>query len=389
MGQNISFGSKATILNCDEFQDGKVIKLCDVKPSRIGFTKKRVPVNSLICDFIKNTSKGKRSDEIEGANKLKPLDNYTNYPKYSPELGYKGEGDYGFFTAIYECYNNHWALKTTPDDWWFTLIRTIAMAIDGNMEKEGVKTFFSRHAEKKPLTVYLDDPKKVDYESFFRQITDQIQRNIKLNGYIDIIRSDFSTSTPTHRIVSEITAMSSVQFLFDYAMTTRCGIPYIILLGQERDWVQLKQKFLELKDILKPILTFIGLNEWWDNVETICDKLIESYRGNADISWWNQIFSTRKHKGRGMFSGDDSWTAYDGWFLTGMLNISAFTVTDFRGDQKTLGQIPSGLVSVPLTINDSGTETKGTIAAGIAGIKIDGSKDVPVVESIHGWTILQ
>ena len=72
---------------------------------------------------------------------------------------------------------------------------------------------------------------------------------------------------------------------------------------------------------------------------------------------------------------------------SGMLNISAFTVS-CPDPKETLGQIPSGLVSVSLTIDHFGIETKGNIAAGIAGIKIDTSKDVPVVESIHGWTIL-
>ena len=117
MGQNISFRSKAA-----DFVDQKVVYLCDVKPSKVGFNKKLFPVKSLICDFVKNNPKDKRSGENQNANNLKPLDNSTNYPKYCPDQGYKGQGDYGFFTAIYECYNKHWALKTIPDDWWLSLI---------------------------------------------------------------------------------------------------------------------------------------------------------------------------------------------------------------------------------------------------------------------------
>ena len=26
--------------------------------------------------------------------------------------------DWGFFAAVLACYNNHWVLKTCPDDWW-------------------------------------------------------------------------------------------------------------------------------------------------------------------------------------------------------------------------------------------------------------------------------
>ena len=31
--------------------------------------------------------------------------------------------DFGFFGAILACYNNHWVLKTSPDDWWNVIIR--------------------------------------------------------------------------------------------------------------------------------------------------------------------------------------------------------------------------------------------------------------------------
>ena len=31
--------------------------------------------------------------------------------------------DFGFFGAILACYNNHWVLKTSPDDWWNVIVR--------------------------------------------------------------------------------------------------------------------------------------------------------------------------------------------------------------------------------------------------------------------------
>ena len=42
-------------------------------------------------------------------------------------LGSEGEvffdHDFGFFGAILACYNNHWVLKTSPDDWWNVIVR--------------------------------------------------------------------------------------------------------------------------------------------------------------------------------------------------------------------------------------------------------------------------
>ena len=31
--------------------------------------------------------------------------------------------DFGFFGAILACYNNHWVLRTSPDDWWNVIVR--------------------------------------------------------------------------------------------------------------------------------------------------------------------------------------------------------------------------------------------------------------------------
>ena len=67
----------------------------------------------------------------------------------SNDICVKGAGDFGFFNAIYESYNNHWALKTIPDDWWYTIIKQVAVAIDRNAAKEKVRNFFVDQEGKK------------------------------------------------------------------------------------------------------------------------------------------------------------------------------------------------------------------------------------------------
>jgi len=111
-------------------------------------------------------------------------------------------------------------------------------------------------------------------------------------------------------------------------------------------------------------------------IEVICDKLIDTYRGNGDKEWWSKIFSREQH---GFGSG--AYTTYDGWFLSDLLNISK-SVESFAS-------IPSGLVSVPLIFDENGHESKGAIVSGIAGIKVDETSKVPVVSSTHGWAIFR
>ena len=55
--------------------------------------------------------------------------------------------------------------------------------------------------------------------------------------------------------------------------------------------VNLKRKFVQLKNLLYPVHELIGLTDWWDRIEIICDKLIQSVEGNVDTSWWKQIFT--------------------------------------------------------------------------------------------------
>jgi len=354
-------------------------------PDSISSEKKKESVKAILSEFIKDAEKkserqAKYSKQGLGTDTLAEDRRHVNdmLPfEGTTEVAMKGRGDYGFFTAIYECYNHHWGLRTIPDDWWYTIIRTVATAIDKHSKEDEVRKYFVNHEGKKRLTVDVDDTCGIDYAKFFRDMTDLIQSNIKVEKYVNTIRSDFTTSTETHQIVSEITVMSSMQEFFEYCMRTMCGIPSVELEGTEDDWVKLKSKLLNLKKILQPIHSSIGLTAaWWMKIEVICDKLIDTYRGNGDKEWWSKIFSHEQH---GFGSG--AYTTYDGWFLSDLLNISK-SVESFAS-------IPSGLVSVPLIFDENGRESKGAIVSGIAGIKVDETSKVPVVSSTHGWAIFR
>ena len=57
-------------------------------------------------------------------------------------------GDCGLFTAVLAAYNNHWKLRTSPDDWWFCVTRRVAIAIDKNSRKQCVREMFVSHEGK-------------------------------------------------------------------------------------------------------------------------------------------------------------------------------------------------------------------------------------------------
>ena len=61
--------------------------------------------------------------------------------------------DNGILSAVLAAYNNHWKLRTSPDDWWFCVVKKVSLAIDKNTEMPGVRNLFVEHEGQKTLRV--------------------------------------------------------------------------------------------------------------------------------------------------------------------------------------------------------------------------------------------
>ena len=75
----------------------------------------------------------------------------------SEEMVQFGE-DKGFFTTVLAAYNNHWVLKTRPEDWWTAISQIIATRIDKHAKEPAVRKFFVSYEGKKQLTWHLIGP---------------------------------------------------------------------------------------------------------------------------------------------------------------------------------------------------------------------------------------
>ncbi|KAL9953540.1 hypothetical protein ACROYT_G040971 [Oculina patagonica] len=284
--------------------------------------------------------------------------------------------DCGLFSAVLTAYNNHWKLRTSPDDWWFSVIKRVASAIDRNAKKESVRNMFVDHEEKKTIEVIVSDTSiyTVNYSWFFDQMAKGIQKNVKVPEFVDGMTADFSTTTAVQKIVSQITLMYSVQEYFGYKLTL-CGIPAVEMLGTEEDWNKLKSKLNVLQTLLEPIENDLGLeSEWWSLVENVFSELLATYQGRPDREWWSHIMSYKD----AFASGDSS--GYRGW------------ITEFlegKKDVMEISDMTSGLVNVPLTIEGTCVKDNATLVAGMMGFTIhtDDSPEVSV-QPFHGWSLL-
>merc|ERR1719367_2637824 len=300
--------------------------------------------------------------------------------------------DAGLLSTIYEAYGNHYNLRTGPEDWWYTIIQTVALAIDENSKSDKVRQFFVQHEGKKELEVIVGPPPlkldSLDYTWLFDQFSQKIEENINVPEYVQQMIPDFSTTTSVHRIVSQITLMTSVQEFFEYRVNTVCGIPAIEMKGTLEDWMKLKEKIKALGKTLEPILSDIELEYgvdlwgrnyftdgydddllWFERIERIADKLIETFKGNPDEDFWSRIITEKRYGSGG--------PTFKGWFMNILLN---------KRHAKTIGSAPSGLVSIPMKF---GAEESAVIA-GIMGYKFHPETNItrPAIEAMHGWTLL-
>jgi len=126
----------------------------------------------------------------------------------------------------------------------------------------------------------------------------------KIKGYIgeelhSLIISNFSTTTPTTKAVSEIVLMDSVQNYFEFALSTCCGIPSITLEGTLEDWKNIRARLNDLR--------FFDLDWWIDHLAPVLDQFVEAYQGSVDKSFWSNIFKEYNGSGGPFISG---------WILT-------------------------------------------------------------------------
>ena len=293
----------------------------------------------------------------------------------SVDLNY--DHDWGFFSTILACYNNHWVLRTSPDDWWNVIVRNIAQAVDTNGEKNKVRDFFVNHEGKKTIEVVLPGRlDQIDYSWLFDQFSEGIRMNIKTPGYVDLMEADFTTTTSDQLIASQIMIMSSVQKYFDFGMMTMCGIPGVEMNGTLQDWKQLVAKTENLKSLLQPIIDNLDLQNWFLKTLEILDKLVDTFEGNPDKEWWGHILSWNETYG----SGARSW--WSGWMIDFLMAGKAENPQDFQ----------SGVVSVPLKITDEifgpPVSDTGELVAGTFGYTVEEGEQAPVVEAKQGWLLL-
>ena len=129
----------------------------------------------------------------------------------------------------------------------------------------------------------------------------------------ETLEADFSTSKGVERVASQLSLMNSCKNYFDYSFGMAvCGITKVHFFGELDDWLRLKEKTQALESYAP--------SEWIKSLIKIQEEFIQTFKGNPDVSFWNQV--AHKFDGYrfirnpcGMVGSPREATVLTGWLL--------------------------------------------------------------------------
>jgi hypothetical protein len=274
--------------------------------------------------------------------------------------------------AVFMAYSYHRGLVIDPNDWWIMVVQQVTRYISDN--GESLREVFVNFEGKKELVAHGMNDSKESWERFMEDMASDIGMNIKfdLPGYL---KTDFSTSTPTHKACVNALLMKGMDKFFGYKFITMCGIRYIEMMGVEEDYVKLVSKTQDIMNLPGGIGE--KLTPYLNRVKIIFEKFLETFRGNVDKDFWNKIYN---YESRG--SGSPSIT---GW----VKNMVCYSEEDeFLGERdiSEFSNLPSSYSTVEFKWDDNGLEREYMrLSSGLIAVEvIDGGE---AYKPVAGWIV--
>jgi hypothetical protein len=194
-------------------------------------------------------------------------------------------GNSPLFTAMSLAFNSHYPLVLKPDAVWLTILFGLVTHIDKNAE--GLRHHFVSHSDKETLTILVDEisphVKRGGFDEWKKPLglfTKALEERIGKKK--DLIVCDFSTTTDTDRLASQIALMGAVKNYFHYRMMLCCGLNEVRIEGTIQDWESIRNRTLALSEF--------QLKWWTDELVPVLDQIIEAKKGNPDIEFWKKIY---------------------------------------------------------------------------------------------------
>jgi len=249
--------------------------------------------SSVVVPFIKPQGVLFAVDDVEPADSLLLTDTTKKVieNKIGKEIMFMPEeqqnslivpcGNNGLIQTLQECYDNHRPLVLTPDIIWLAICQGVSLHINENYDSLKNVIF----TENKPDTIKVRND-SLEYSSVhWKDLIDSIANRTKQytkKDYFSFFVSDFSTTTPVEKTAYQITLLESYKKGFKYVGDSGCGIPSILIAGNQDDWMTILQKL--------NMLDLIGLSYWRKNLEPIILQFIKASKDDPDPEFWKSIY---------------------------------------------------------------------------------------------------
>lgn len=302
----------------------------------------------------------------------------------------------GFVSSAVMAYNLHHHLRIRPEDVWLSILTQLSFYINAHAEE--LRGKFVAHEGKKELEVRFDIGSRytIDYGVFAKKMTQEIEKNIVDPELREWALPAFTTTTDNDLVVASVLLMGVVQKYFDYKCCICCGLPSVTLLGEKADWEIILKRLDKLETFGAEPTQFCAL------LRPVISHFVKSFDDPTSkevIDFWQRIAHVD--------AGGSGPTYYSGW-------ITAFCFWDKDG--KSLGRdpaahhkerenesweastypelildgavyhqvdstdVPEGFTSVPVKINDNGSELEALMIAGSVGINVTSSGEKHTAE---------
>ena len=210
-------------------------------------------------------------------------------------------GSQPLLAAFVTAYKGHRPIVLSPDMVWLLISQGFARHVCNNAEM--LRQQLVGFEGKKQLTVFANDIQlgnpASSWEAVFPQFNQQIA-DYTGPELVQVLTSNFSTTTPTTRLASQMTIMESVKSYFEYHVAiVGCGLPQVTLEGSPADWEEVLRK-----------TRYLGRYqlEWWTKeLEPVLEELILTAQGRGKPRFWMNMVRVHTPKSYGARDVIDGW----------------------------------------------------------------------------------
>lgn len=213
------------------------------------------------------------------------------------------KGTHPVLAGFLQAYQEHRPVTISPDIMWLLICQGFTRHVDNNAE--ALRNKFVDFEGKKELTVIREVPsleiEDFPWESIFPEFVQKIDSCVG-KDLVSTLSADFTTTTLTSLISSQITIMAAMKEYFKYkVIMIGCGLPSVTIEENIEDWKKILQKLDNLAQY--------DLKWWTDELKPIIQEIIKTKQGKMDRQFWMNM--VRFHT-KGIYGNLDN---IDGWLV--------------------------------------------------------------------------